>query len=430
MNIVYHVITSDCDFNGMSIEPNLTDQDYELLSAYIDGELPAAQQTALEARLEQDSTLRRELNGLRQTVALINQLPTLKAPRDFTLDATQTRSPEMRPLPMRKTIRPFYRRPSLWSAAAAIMLFIVGGVFVLSVLGPSIGNIYSDITHSLAVGDSDTQQGFNPGQVASVPTAQATGEPAAASGNLAPNSTPEELHTEIDTTSARLTLTLTVVEGETNIALEESPELQYAVPPAAPAQTEVAREQGDNRDAAVDSFMTEATLADGVLAQVNTQPAPDDQTNDLYNAPQMTAPSSTGAAGSALIAQPTAETAEKINATSTQVALAATNALIGGTNQQAQRPGTAEPLPSTADETNASPVVSGEDRGRLDLTATALNLALAPTATAPAPGASIQPPQPSEQTESVPPVDNTLVFLVILVLGVLGVAIIIQRRNK
>jgi anti-sigma factor RsiW len=43
----------------MSAEPNLTDQDYELLSAYIDGMLTDGERIALESRLQHETTLRR-----------------------------------------------------------------------------------------------------------------------------------------------------------------------------------------------------------------------------------------------------------------------------------------------------------------------------------------------------------------------------------
>lgn len=69
----------------MSAEPNLNETDYELLSAYIDEMLTAEERVALETRLKNDPVLRRELNALRQTIALVQGLPTLKAPRNFTL---------------------------------------------------------------------------------------------------------------------------------------------------------------------------------------------------------------------------------------------------------------------------------------------------------------------------------------------------------
>lgn len=85
----------------MSAEQNLNPQDLELLSAYLDNMLNDAERSALEARLADDGVLRAELDGLRTTIALIKSLPTLKAPRNFTLtpamvkSRTETGAPEM-----------------------------------------------------------------------------------------------------------------------------------------------------------------------------------------------------------------------------------------------------------------------------------------------------------------------------------------------
>lgn len=108
----------------MATNPNLTDQDYELLSAYLDNQLTEAERTALEARLQAEPDLRRELASLRQTRALVHQLPLLKAPRDFTLDASFARIPRTR------RILAFPAAFSALSAAAAIVLFLFGGYFL------------------------------------------------------------------------------------------------------------------------------------------------------------------------------------------------------------------------------------------------------------------------------------------------------------
>lgn len=63
-----------------------TERDLELLSAYLDGELSDRERNTLERRLDQERALLHELNALRDTVALLHDLPRLKAPRNFTLD--------------------------------------------------------------------------------------------------------------------------------------------------------------------------------------------------------------------------------------------------------------------------------------------------------------------------------------------------------
>ena len=62
-----------------------TFRDVELISAYLDGQLPQADATRLEIRLKSDSELRTVLNDLRQSRALLRKLPARRAPRNFTL---------------------------------------------------------------------------------------------------------------------------------------------------------------------------------------------------------------------------------------------------------------------------------------------------------------------------------------------------------
>lgn len=60
----------------------------ELLSAYLDGELGAGEQARLEAQLADDPALQAELDALRQTVALVRDLPQIPSPRNFILPQT------------------------------------------------------------------------------------------------------------------------------------------------------------------------------------------------------------------------------------------------------------------------------------------------------------------------------------------------------
>ncbi len=111
----------------------LTDQDYELLSAYLDDALPAAERAALELRLQAEAELRRELNNLRATVGLLKTLPPRRAPRNFTLTPAMLRRPAQRWL-----IFPTSAAFSALSAAAAALLIIGGSViFSLSTGSPA-----------------------------------------------------------------------------------------------------------------------------------------------------------------------------------------------------------------------------------------------------------------------------------------------------
>lgn len=117
-------------------QPELSEHDAEHLSAYIDEMLSADEKNELEARLLNDAFLRDELTAMRQTVAWMNALPTLKAPRDFTITAQDVAPAK---LTGRKVI-PMQNR-NLWfvASAAAILIVLVGFGAVISLSSLSSG---------------------------------------------------------------------------------------------------------------------------------------------------------------------------------------------------------------------------------------------------------------------------------------------------
>jgi hypothetical protein len=68
-------------------------QDFDRLSAYIDHQLPPAEQAALEQRLAHEPELRAALAELRLTVRAVRALPMVKPPRNFTLTPAQAGLP-------------------------------------------------------------------------------------------------------------------------------------------------------------------------------------------------------------------------------------------------------------------------------------------------------------------------------------------------
>jgi hypothetical protein len=90
-----------------------TDQDHELLSAYLDGELPASARTALEARLATEPALRAALDDLRATVQILRAAPAIKPPRSFTLDPAR-----------------YQRRTPWWARAGVLQLTGAFGTLV------------------------------------------------------------------------------------------------------------------------------------------------------------------------------------------------------------------------------------------------------------------------------------------------------------
>lgn len=109
-------------------------QELEQLSAYLDDELSPAERRQLETRLQQDPALAEELESLRQTVALVQQLPIRKAPRSFALTpAMLAEKPIPAPIPLAR--KQPARPPIRWSVyaplAAVLMVALVGvGLFL------------------------------------------------------------------------------------------------------------------------------------------------------------------------------------------------------------------------------------------------------------------------------------------------------------
>jgi anti-sigma factor RsiW len=101
----------------------------ELLSAYIDDEVSVDERALVEEHLATCTACAQDLTTLRQTVALLGELPQVAAPRPFTLRESDVR-------PVRDTARLVWLRLP-WAqrlvGAAAVLLcvVVVGGVVLL-----------------------------------------------------------------------------------------------------------------------------------------------------------------------------------------------------------------------------------------------------------------------------------------------------------
>lgn len=69
-----------------------TDNDYEVLSCYLDGQLNPRDRARLELRLQADPDLSVEMEGLRETRRILRSAPQRRAPRNFTLRPEFARS--------------------------------------------------------------------------------------------------------------------------------------------------------------------------------------------------------------------------------------------------------------------------------------------------------------------------------------------------
>ena len=108
----------------------LSANDFERLSAYLDGELPDEERMALEAELESNNTLRAELASIEQTIRLIQALPELQVPRDFTLTREMLQEPDSTPANM--VAMPKQSRTNIWLATAAMFVVVIAGALLFT----------------------------------------------------------------------------------------------------------------------------------------------------------------------------------------------------------------------------------------------------------------------------------------------------------
>jgi hypothetical protein len=102
----------------------LNPQDWQTISAYLDGQLSKRDKAQFEARLQSQPELRKGLEEIQRTRMLLRSLPQRRAPRNFTL------SPSM--VPKRYTIGRFFPSLRLASALASFLLMLAfAGQFVL-----------------------------------------------------------------------------------------------------------------------------------------------------------------------------------------------------------------------------------------------------------------------------------------------------------
>lgn len=198
---------------NVSVSP----RDWELLSAYLDGQLSPKDRAQVEARLWKDAALRNALDELDRTRAAVRQLPRLKAPRNYTLS------------PQKVKIRPMLRLYPAFGMASALASVILVMVIVVDLLGQFAPGVIP-VAQITAVSTAALEESSMPALGAPEPTA--TELPV---GKAAPDATEQEVLTEeVPDNSARTfyapeteTCTPTFVptltsEGDTVTMVEET----------------------------------------------------------------------------------------------------------------------------------------------------------------------------------------------------------------
>ncbi len=101
----------------------MNNQDLDLLSAYLDGQLSASEAARLESRLRADPQLEATLAELRAARKLLRALPQRKAPRNFTL--TRKMVGLNPPLPHSYA---FFRATSAFASALLVFTFVANAL--------------------------------------------------------------------------------------------------------------------------------------------------------------------------------------------------------------------------------------------------------------------------------------------------------------
>lgn len=252
----------------------LTDQDYNLLSAYLDGNLTEAERSALDARLQAEPDLREEVEALRATVELIRALPPITAPRDYSLDARVFR-------PARWWIFPATSTFSALSAAAATLLVALGLITLFSASAPKAVPVAAP-------------------QVAAQLTMQMTATPALLDGTLADVSSAAGAAAKASPTEETERLAMNDAQEETNAAQRDIAPDAMLPPGALPAP------QGSPPSVMMESVMVPTgTVEDFFFGSAADQTAPAERGAELFAAPAALEPTPTTTPTSTPTAAPT-----------------------------------------------------------------------------------------------------------------------------
>jgi anti-sigma factor RsiW len=383
------------------------DQLRDLLSPYLDGQVTDKERTLVEQALAVSPELRRELEALRRTIALVAALPPVSAPRPFTLTEADVR-------PIAPRAKGFLGLPSWamgWVALAATLLCVLaaGGLF-----------------WTMQFGSGGAPAMAPAAEVAIMPTSMAVPETEVQSA-----AAPEEPAAQEEAAQA--------------VAPTEAPALEQAapVPPATREDTEVTLTEPSLADETAEAApqVAEAPVTEGYASTEADQAAPGE------SAAGATAVTATPTPATLPLPTPTVLTfAAPVEAPTTEAATGeeALNAA------EAEQPtvGRAE-APAAADQTELELQKQGSVTQPIEVLPTATPSPMAtPTSTetptpppSPTSVALLTLPAPLTPTTAIapvsepPPSDNigglvgTGIIVVILVVVVIGVFIGMRRKR-
>lgn len=103
----------------------LTQKDWLLISAFLDGRLTDAEQTAFKSRVDSDADFKAAFQELHYTRRLLRSLPQKRAPRNFTLSAEYAKKRSLK-----WGLNRFFGLASAASAVALAAIFAWSNLFV------------------------------------------------------------------------------------------------------------------------------------------------------------------------------------------------------------------------------------------------------------------------------------------------------------
>ena len=131
----------------------LNDHDLELISAYLDSRLSAAELNQVKARIESDPQFKSSVDEIAYTRRLLKALPSRRAPRNFTLKSENVKAPR----------RALWLQPALSFvsiAAALVVIFVFSTSYLFSSsrsAAPAMVGLTTPAANSFAAEQAQTQ---------------------------------------------------------------------------------------------------------------------------------------------------------------------------------------------------------------------------------------------------------------------------------
>jgi hypothetical protein len=192
----------------------------DLLSAYLDGQVTAAERDRVDAHVRQCASCQSELDSLRRTIMLLQALPRVSVPRAFTLSEVQVG----------------IRRPGAQPAWLGGLIRGLGAVTAVALVALMAATLLRTPTAQVArvVPASQAPSAEPPTAVMEAPAVAAPAEETAPVVAMAPSVAPTEVRVEQQQAApptAELALAMAApTEAETRPTVEEPPQAKAAAP--------------------------------------------------------------------------------------------------------------------------------------------------------------------------------------------------------